>query len=77
MWLRMDRLPDAARKVWPKEFMLVPNQTYDPKLFSEGAFFMWTIETVPSKKWGIGLFTIILGICLFPVWPYLVKYGIF
>jgi FtsH-binding integral membrane protein len=73
----MDRLPNSPRKTYPKEFMLAQLQTYDPKLFNEGAFFTWTIEKVPSKKWGFAVFTIILGVCLFPVWPYLLKYGIF
>lgn len=77
LWLRMDRLPNSPRKTYPKEFMLAQAQTYDPKLFTEGAFFTWTIEKVPSKKWGFAVFTVILGVCLFPVWPYLLKYGIF
>ncbi|CAK74806.1 unnamed protein product (macronuclear) [Paramecium tetraurelia] len=71
---RIDRHTNDPKKKWPKLVTLVRDQT-----FVEDGFYTWSID-VKNKMNSIKLAAILLGvflICLFPIWPFSFKYGIF
>jgi translocation protein SEC62 len=79
--LRLDRKPElpsddpekkGQRKKWPKEVMLSPKQ-----VFEEKAFFQWTFAQESSSIWGWLIVAAVLFILLFPIWPMVLKVGVF
>lgn len=59
-------------KVWPKEVTFAGTHE-----FKEKSFLTWTIERKKGKSFGIAIFSAILAVCLFPIWPYYLKLGVF
>ncbi|CAD8075580.1 unnamed protein product [Paramecium sonneborni] len=72
--IRVERHRDDPKKKWPKKLTLVRDQS-----FIEDGFYTWSIDA-NNKMNSIKLAAILIGvflICLFPIWPFSFKYGIF
>ena len=74
--LRLDRVPkkSSSEKTlkWPKELQASRNQVWENKVF-----YAWTIEKPQGKTFGFLMVSLLLVVCLFPIWPYKAKLYLF